>query len=85
MNVVDFSPRRPDPEMLQVVTCMCCGHSEYYGMMHMRNGVSMCRRCIRKVWQLQPGCTWEPGPKDYVFPKYEDGGNYVSGGDAHDS
>ena len=76
---IDFSKYHPLPEMLRVVTCMCCGHEEYYGMMHWHNGVQMCRRCIYKVWQVQPGNTWHPGPKDYVFPLYEDGVSYLSG------
>lgn len=51
-----------------------CGHKEYFGMIHWRDGLQYCRQCIYELWQKESG--WKPGKDDYVFPYYEDGVNY---------
>ena len=61
-------------EMRKIVKCPVCGNKEYYGMIHMLNGVSMCRRCIYKIWKHKS--QWKPGEHDYLFPLYEDGKDY---------
>jgi hypothetical protein len=66
-----------DPEMLKIVECPQCHRNEYYGMIHMRNGKSMCRRCIYGVWEKESGYSWEPSTHDHVFPLYEDGVDYT--------
>lgn len=52
-----------------------CGHKEYYGMIHWRDGLQYCRQCIYSIWMNETN--WMPDPKeDFVFPYYEDGVDY---------
>ena len=64
----------PD-EMKEVIKCGACGKPEYYGMMHWKNSMQLCRSCIYDIWHsLNP--EWNPSPHDYLFPLYVDGKDY---------
>lgn len=61
-----------------------CGHKEYYGMIHWRDGLQYCRQCIYEIWMKESN--WKPNPKeDFVFPYYEDGKNYYKEKETNDS
>ena len=77
---MELIKKHPTDEMKDVVKdYRGCGHIEYYGMIHWRDGLQYCRRCIYDIWQKES--KWKPGEDDYVFPLYEDGINYYEGGD----
>lgn len=77
---MELIKKHPIDEMKDVVKdYRGCGHIEYYGMIHCRDGLQYCRRCIYNIWQNES--KWKPGEDDYVFPLYEDGINYYEGGD----
>lgn len=77
---MELIKKHPTDEMKDVVKdYRGCGHIEYYGMIHWRDGLQYCRRCIYNIWQNES--KWKPGEDDYVFPLYEDGINYYEGGD----
>lgn len=77
---MELIKKHPTDEMKDVVKdYKGCGHIEYYGMIHWRDGLQYCRRCIYNIWQNES--KWKPGEDDYVFPLYEDGINYYEGGD----
>ncbi len=65
-------------EMLQIVRCKHCGCLEYYGMIHSKNGTTMCRKCIYVMWENESN-KWSPGPNDYIFPFYNNGKIYFKG------
>lgn len=71
--------RHPTDNMKDVVkNYRGCGHKEYYGMIHWRDGRQYCRKCIYNIWQQDSNYTgWKPGKEDYVFPYYEDGIDYT--------
>ena len=76
---MELIKKHPTDEMKDVVKdYRGCGHIEYYGMIHWRDGLQYCRRCIYNIWQNES--KWKPGEDDYVFPLYEDGINYYEGG-----
>lgn len=53
-----------------------CGHKEYYGMLHSRNRMMFCRKCIYNKWERESN--WRQDPKvDFTFPLYVDGKDYT--------
>lgn len=77
---MELIKKHPTDEMKDVVKdYRGCGHIEYHGMIHWRDGLQYCRRCIYNIWQKES--KWKPGEDDYVFPLYEDGINYYEDGD----
>ena len=64
-------------EMTEVVRCQC-GASEYYGMMHWRDGHTYCRHCLEAIWRKDG---WDPDYKrnafEHYFPLYSDGKDYT--------
>lgn len=76
-----------DPMKDIVVNYKGCGHMEYYGMIHWRDGLQYCRQCIYEIWQKESNYQgWKPDPeKDFVFPLYEDGIDYSKGAEQNDN
>lgn len=75
--MLEVVKKNPNNMMLDVVQgYRGCGHKEYFGMIHWKNGLQYCRRCIYQIWQNESNNRWHPGKEDYVFPYFEDGINY---------
>jgi hypothetical protein len=66
-------------EMHEVIICPECKKQEYYGMMRWRDGRTYCRRCIYEMWARESDYRWDAS-KEYAFPLYDDGLNYVKEG-----
>lgn len=70
--------RHPTDNMKDVVkNYRGCGHKEYYGMIHWRDGLQYCRKCIHEIWVRENPNGWKPGPDEKYFPLYEDGIDYT--------
>lgn len=80
---MEIIKKHPTDEMRNVVKgYRGCGHKEYYGMIHWRDGLQYCRQCIYEIWERESH--WRHGQEDYTFPYYEDGVNYYSGGNENE-
>ena len=61
--------------MYNTVKCPVCNQIEYVGMMYWRDGKTMCRHCMMKIWKEIDKSTCDDFK--FYYPFYENGENYA--------